>query len=753
MPSPARKAMRSERQVPTMSPAGSGQPAPTITVESVGQTLALLGAADRRTPTLALAVSLPVEAARRAVVTAPSVTARPDLFELLPEVLTEHLGGVAAGIRLVPLGPYDGSVDPSAEVRRLAEWIGQEVAIPLVELPVTADFVLAPMPWAVSAPNFPARTEPRWPVPPPPPPVPAPVPPSPPEQARPSPPVERPAAGAGLVHHRWPHLATLPNGGLLYLPARRPPRVWLPPRPVSRPPRDARVAVPARAADASGAAPAGPSPALPGVRTAAGWSFVAEPAMGDGPVLAGFLVEITVHVTGFRVDGRPVAPRSLAKLIARVRSGDPRPVVVVTDGVRVQGAAADLLFGGLADALDVPVYAADGTVSRTATGLLQTAGTFRRWAPRAPGHPAGTGRGRDQGPVLPARPSARSRWARPCPVPLDPGRGVLFSPARWIAAARPAPLDPPPLPVPPVPPVPTAPPLAATNAPQPASPVTATDTTPPAPPVPAPRWLVQEDIAQLLADRSALRQVLGGRYDAHARVVARTLAQSPGLRAVGGGSGELTAGLVALLAYCEREREPVNQMLRGGGPDAEVDRLALVARFAAYGLRRLPSVLGPVFRFGPANPGLAAGYRAGAVLNEPAFLDVDLAVAPASDQNSLRYAIWSVSAHRLDNLDSASRPTAVFPPGSRFQVLAVDDDTSGRGARILLRDLAASPRNGRDSVERILDRLRTTGQGDAPPGFTAVPLAFAPGLDDAGRPFPAPASTVGALSAREDGRT
>ncbi|MFG1873184.1 hypothetical protein [Micromonospora arborensis] len=847
-----------------MSRPGGEQPVAAVIVESVGDTLALRTIVDPRTPLLALAAALPTEAGRRAVLVAPSVTSRPDLFELLPEVLAEHLGGVAGGVRLVPLGPYDHSIDPGTEARQLAEWIGQEVTFPLTELAV-AGVALRPAPWAVAAPNAPLRTEPRWPSPPPPPtPVQAPVSPPPPVRAW------GPADATA-----WGSVVSRPNGGFVGLPARRPSRVWLPARRASRPQRAAP-------------APAGTPDSVPGVRTAAGWSFAEETVVGDGLVLAGFVVEVMVDVTGFRVDGRPVTPRALAALIDLCRAGDPRPVVLATHGVPVRRTAADLLFGGLVNALGVPVYVADGEISRTATGLLRTTGTFRRWSPSAPGSPRAPRRWQVLGPVLPPRPSAA--WATPSrprptspvaavpaeplqpvaavdrsaapdqpttvpspvepallPTPLDPEIVALLALEPWTTAARLAPIgEPSPVsavpsphagrpaigpvqpsggpaapadvaadlagqqPLPAQESVPTeagapsgpagtvdigdsdesvplalggpeelplatpgwrpewsgqaasafevatvvaVPPPAPVSAPPPVSTgVTTAERTPQSATSPglAPRWLAEADIDRAVTDRAALRQALSGRYDAHARVVARTLAQSPGLRAVAGASGELTAGLVALRAYRDHERDLVNQVLRGGGPESEVDRLALVARCAAYGLRRLPSVLGPVFRAGPADRRLAAGYRPGEVLVEPAFVDVDLAAGTGAEEAGVRFAIWSVSARRLDDLGSEGGASAIFPPVSRFQVLAVDDGGPDQAALVLLRDVA-SHRGGRDSAERILERLRAARPGGTSAGSVTVPLAFAPGLDDAGRPFPVPAA-AGTVPATEDGR-
>ncbi|WP_130401865.1 hypothetical protein [Micromonospora violae] len=794
-----------------ISPASADPPDSAPIVEYVGEALTVRTEADPSTPALRLAASLPAEQGRRAVVSAPSMTARPDLFEQLVDALFEHLGGVATGVRLVPLGSYAPSVDLAKEVHLLAEWIGQEVTFPQTELTVSAGAVLQPVPWRTVDPEGAVRSEPPWP------PLPSPAP-------LPPPAVPPPPAVRLSVATRWPHVLLHTNGGLVDLPGRRPPRVLSPARPAPR------------AGRGSSATAATVPATMPGVRTAAGWSFVDETVLGNAPILAGFLVEISVRVTGFRLNNRPVPPRALAKLIEVCRAGDTRPLVLVTYGVPVRGGAADLLFGGLADALTAPLYVADGPVTRTATGLLRTTGGFALWGRRQPGGASGPRRVRPVGAVLPPRPSARVRRRTPrparshrlgtavptipaqptapaqsdgaepvsAPTPIVPEILALLTSDHWIAhpgwpallvpvsdgtpqpgdtgstttspagtAAEEVPtsatgLGQPEEPTavvvgwqpeslagvagalaaPPSPePVGSPPPIHA-HGQAPDTSVTPWAPRPEGPSGPAPRWLVDVDGQEAIANPGALRQALDGRYDAHARVVARTLAQSPGLRAAAGGSRELAAGLVAVRAYCCGERDLVNQVLRGGGPDAEVDRLLLVARSAGYGLRRLPSVLGPVFQHGLVDPGLAAVYRPGDEVVEPAFVDVDLTPTRGTG-TVVRFVIWSVTARRLDALDPHKPASAIFPPGSRFQVLAVDDTAPDGSPRVLLRDLKASYRGGRDSAERVLDRLRDADQGGAPVAGDAVPLSFAPGLDDAGRPYPAPA-LARAVTADED---
>jgi len=354
--------------------------------------------------------------------------------------------------------------------------------------------------------------------------------------------------------------------------------------------------------------------------------------------------------------------------------------------------------------------------------------------------------------ALPRTPKrAEDAAAMLAPVALDQGLAALLSPDRLRLEAMASRIE---VPAPRTT-FPPAPPVAEPAAMVPPEPDPRPATPPEKRPSGMPRWISATEITKTIGDRGVLRQALAGRYDAHARVVSRVLAEQPGLRAGTGSVVDPTPGLVAVRAYVE-ERGLINRVLRGGDPEEEAERVATVARFAAHGLQRLPSVLGPVFRSGMSAPDAVAGYQVGVELFEPAFVDVELA-PPRSPGTQI--AIWPASARRLNSLGSGERGGgALFPPGSRFLVLAVDREAPEQPpVRVLLRELATARTGrwaggapvGRDGTE-ILTRLRAAISDGEPLADRATPEspAFAPGLDDRGRPFPPPADANAARMAR-----
>ncbi|MDG4795737.1 hypothetical protein [Micromonospora sp. WMMD1082] len=235
-------------------------------------------------------------------------------------------------------------------------------------------------------------------------------------------------------------------------------------------------------------------------------------------------------------------------------------------------------------------------------------------------------------------------------------------------------------------------------------------------------------------DRAALRTTLNGRYDAHFRVVTKTLAEEPGLR-VAGASPDLVAGLVALRAYCADDRDEVNRLLRTGAGD---ERAAVLARGAACGLRCLPTVLGPVFRPGRIDAGVLAAYQPGRVLAEPGLLDAWIPPASVPDA-TVQFVIWSVSARRVGRLGLDGPAAALFPPASRFTVLAVDrpDDAAGL-PRVLLCDVTGGAQGGPvgGHTDRVLSRMRAASRTTTDLTLSGAYVTAVPGLDDTGHPYP-----------------
>ncbi|WFE61231.1 hypothetical protein [Micromonospora sp. WMMD712] len=797
-------------------------PSATVRAVLVGDVLLVHGGAEPFAALTGVAARLPADPDRTPVLCSSAVSERPDLFGLLADLLPRHLGGSAVGVRLVPLGRY---ADPDAVpglAAGLATDLGIDGSVPLDAPAVSTRAVPVARRWirAAGGPVRPEEPPAAWraPLPDPPRPLDAPGPSRPVDAPGPSRPVDAPGPSRP-VDAPGPSRAGTPEGWQVT-------RVgdgytWLPvpstadPEPARPDPEPARPGPPRPAAGAATGRPplppaaAGPPPgrAIPG-----GWSFldVEEPRRSDPEPLDVFLVEVAIGAGGFRVDGRPVPPGVLAGHLA---AGwlDGRPVALRGGGP--YPAVAGMLFGALADALARPVIASDDRVEVTATGLLTTPGTFRRWHPRGP---AGTARlVHDLGPVLPppastvaapppastvaapvlaaggsaaavdaalVPPDVARRWQgfrapgldllRIGPAPADPP-GPAADPrveqpgpasAPSGASAGTDPLEPGPQVGPPgpdpgagaAPPAPTAPAAsgAAVDAAPPAGDGEPAPGRAPAPPtgparVPTP-W--RPDGRALAADdRAALRRILAGRYDAYTQVVTRTLAEEPGLRVAAMSAPDLPAGLVAVRAYCAGERATVNAALRDGvDPDPAADP-ALLARWIAYGLRRLPAVFGPVFRAVTALP--EPGYRPGTVLVEPAFLDVD-PVPPVVPDGGAELVIWSTGARRLGGLAAAgvaarggpaanraapradAGSPAVFPAGTCFEVLALEPTGVRDPRRVFLRELP--PGRAATAGEQTLARLRSAAGAEAGATATTAPLAVAPGFDPAGRLFAPP---------------
>lgn len=221
-------------------------------------------------------------------------------------------------------------------------------------------------------------------------------------------------------------------------------------------------------------------------------------------------------------------------------------------------------------------------------------------------------------------------------------------------------------------------------------------------------------------DRERLRSLLGWDYEAHARVVDGLLALLPGLRALAG-NDDLVAGLVAVRAELSPIGPRTDAVLRGETPSAPapdepeqrpvttVDA-ELLARCASSGLRRLPAVVGPVFRAGTSTSAVLSQYRSGLRLVEPAFTEARMdRWVPAG--STVEYAIWSFSGRRTDRLMPApghdDRPRVMFPAGSHFLVLGVEEAQDGAPVRVFLREVPVTDAGGNPAVEeRTRKRLR-----------------------------------------------
>lgn len=140
----------------------------SVIAEAVGDALLLRTADEDPEPLIRLTAALPVEPDRVTVLGTAAVSALPELFPLLPEILGEHLGGSAAGIRLLTLGAYAGPLSVERLVRDLADRIGQEIIVPLE--PCTVD-ESRPTPtltggraWLGCVPGGQPYPEPEWPA-------------------------------------------------------------------------------------------------------------------------------------------------------------------------------------------------------------------------------------------------------------------------------------------------------------------------------------------------------------------------------------------------------------------------------------------------------------------------------------------------------------------------------------------------------------------------------------------------------------
>ncbi|MEU5941620.1 hypothetical protein ABZ807_21090 [Micromonospora sp. NPDC047548] len=518
-------------------------------------------------------------------------------------------------------------------------------------------------------------------------------------------------------------------------------------------------------------------------------------AVTPGPA-GWFALAVEADRSGFRLGGRPLAAADLAQAIWHCPRWRGRPVLLVTQRTAPADGAGPVLHQ-LAVDLGAPVYASDAGI-RFTFGRASAGGLFWCWRPdggdepepvgrllpplgpvRARHTPTGRapGRNRDRqspspvpspGPVpppvttdpgaasSPADPAAASPAAAPesgpgMPSGVEAALGVRGLAVPVIEVPRPdlsvrrmvlPEFQPPRLELDTCRPLAAAPTVAAATVAA-AAPATGLDTTDApangagAGPPPAPRadrtaaaWFEVRARTDE-ADRERLRTVLDWKFQAHSRTVARALSLHPGLRSAVG-AHDAMAGLVAVLALLDGEGERVNDALRGvDTPDEDVQ---VLARCACAGLMQLPAIGGPVFA---AVPGLevTGRYRPGELVVEPAFTAVSLNGGTGGGAG--RYAIWSATARRLDQLGTPGGPgaragRAMFAAGTRFAVLGADDGPDGAPC-VLLREIVFEHRDG-GLDEQVAGKLRDALAAQ-PQRAAAAPLPWPLGFATGDRPF------------------
>ncbi|WP_432842774.1 hypothetical protein [Dactylosporangium sp. CA-092794] len=509
--------------------------------------------------------------------------------------------------------------------------------------------------------------------------------------------------------------------------------------------------------------PAGPAAAVPAL---ARGPWDAPGSLTAGPA-GWFTVAVEAGRDGFCLDGRTLDAAALAAAIWRSPRWRGRPVLLVTQPGAPQDGAGPMLRQ-LAEDLGAPVYASDRGL-HFVFGRAVADRMFWCWRPGSDSDlpeaagavlppPASAPARASCAPSAPAATPVPGAAPAPFPVPAaggapEPDTGPEIR-SLVVPAVRVAGLD---LGIRPVALEPAA--FAGLDL-RSHRPSGAAEPAPEAAPAPAdavagsaggaggatraePAWYpVGDGIHE--TDREQVRGALGWKFQAYSRVVTRATSLHPGLRgAAGAHDGGL--GLVAVLALLDGAGTRVNEALRGGGvPDEQARALA---RCAAAGLAQLPAVNGPVFAAAPDDADLTRLYRPGDVLVEPAFTTVSVGRGGGA---APRYAIWSASARRLDQLrapdDQPGESQALFAAGTRFEVLAVDPAGPGGAPCVLLRERVPGRHDG-GLDQRVAGKLRDALAGRAATAVTQPwPLGLAGGLrfpldaDARGRGRPAPTS-------------
>lgn len=178
---------------------------------------------------------------------------------------------------------------------------------------------------------------------------------------------------------------------------------------------------------------------------------------------------------------------------------------------------------------------------------------------------------------------------------------------------------------------------------------------------------VPEDARGTAAQRQAMRERLGARYDKAARAVTTLLSERPGLRSGGDRAAQL-AELTVVRAFLDRPDDP----------DGQYDTDFHVV--LADGLRRLPTARAVVVRGIPTG----TDVRPESVLRLPAA--VIAAPASAGAAGPAEALIWTTTGRRVDGLQDTATGEVVLPGHTTLRVLSVE---RGPVDRVLLAEEGA----------------------------------------------------------------
>ncbi|MFI5928491.1 hypothetical protein ACIA3K_21335 [Micromonospora sp. NPDC051543] len=347
-------------------------------------------------------------------------------------------------------------------------------------------------------------------------------------------------------------------------------------------------------------------------------------------------------------------------------------------------------------------------------------------------------------PVLPVPVAASPVLPVPALAPPVPDVAPPLPPVPAVSAPVPAFSPPVPVVAPPVPPVsvPPDPPPVPSPAERPAhgtsvpplsvaglGPIPAMRTisgpdVTEAPPVEeVPRWIPASGTAVVdrpstAEEQTALAVALGVTYHDSITLVNAALAASPALRQEIAPAEK--SDLVAVRAYLRTSAATVNAALRTG---QDVDTPGFLPCLVS-GLRRLPPYRRAVVGQGRLGVPARRLYPEGTTLVEPAFRSVSASMDVCADGADVDFVVLSRTARQIGVLgEHGDLDEAVFLAGTRFRVLAVDDEPGGdRGAlpgtAVLLRELlpgdTGSGRGLDDDdraalrrLQRALDRRRS----------------------------------------------